>query len=318
MNIIFISGGLGFIGSSLTLRLLSNPSVSKIVVYDNCSSGRLERLQGIADPRLNIIVADIEDRNRLADAMKGADTVFHLVANPDIAKGALAPDLDFVNGTILCRNVLEEVRRCQVRNFFYASGSGVYGDHPGVVFGEDYGPLLPISPYAANKLACEALICAYSHMFHIRARVCRFANVVGPCQTHGVGFDFVKRLTQDPSRLDVLGNGTQDKSYIFVDDAVNAILLTVDTGAGMYEVFNVANNDSLTVAEIAAMAVDVCDAEGCQIKYTASDRGWNGDVPSVKFDCSKIRALGWKPYFATSRHAMQFALMGINGIGIKR
>lgn len=308
MTNIFISGGLGFVGSALVRKLLASQQVGKVLVYDNCSSGRIENLNGITDGRLHIVCADIEDRETLADSLRGSDTIFHLVANPDISKGSLSPDLDFVKGTVLCRNVLEEARRSPVKNFFYASGSGVYGDHPGTVFREDHGPLLPISPYAASKLACEALICAYSHMFGIRARVCRFANLVGPRQTHGIGFDFVQRLSKNPSVLKVLGNGSQSKSYVFIDDAIDAILLVMGHGDALYDVFNVANNDSLTVGEIAEMAVDIFSTPSCKIEFGEGDRGWNGDVPSVQFDCSKARALGWSPYFSTSRHAMDFAL----------
>jgi len=228
--------------------------------------------------------------------MAGCDTVFHFAANPDIAKAVTQPDIDFWEGTYLTQNILEAMRLNGVRKIVYTSGSGVYGENPGVAFAEDYGPCIPISTYGASKLACEALIAAYCHMFELTGRVFRFANVVGPRQTHGVGYDFIRRLKTDPTHLRILGDGSQKKSYVHVEDVLAAIRLADERASGNYEVFNVATNDYITVAEIADLALEVSGLSPKDVKYefTGGDRGWKGDVPVVRFNCSKIQALGWK------------------------
>jgi len=165
-----------------------------------------------------------------------------------------------------------------------------------VAFTEDYGPCLPISTYGASKLACEALICAYSHMFELSACAFRFANVVGPRQTHGVGYDFVRRLRHDPARLRILGDGTQSKSYIHVEDVLDAVFTAHEKTTACYETYNVATDDYITVREIADLAADVSRLKPSAVafEFTGGDRGWKGDVPVVRFDCSKIKGLGWR------------------------
>src|SRR5204863_2723727 len=234
-------GGAGFIGSHLARRLLQGAGVESVVIFDNFTSGRRSYLAALMDDRrLEVVQADLKDLSAVKSAMTGCDTVFHLAANPDIAKAVTQPDIDFWEGTYLTQNVLEAMRVNGVRKIFYTSGSGVYGENAAVAFAEDYGPCVPISTYGASKLACESLIAAYCHMFELAGRAFRFANVVGPRQTHGVGYDFVRRLKADPTRLRILGDGTQKKSYIHVDDVLAAIRCA-DVGATRnYDVFNVA------------------------------------------------------------------------------
>ena len=311
MNIL-ISGGAGFIGSHLAAALLRDPNVSSIIVYDNVSSGSRRHLAAAGnDPRLVLVEGDLKDLPRLSNAMKDVDLVFHLAANPDIAKAVTKPDIDFWEGTYLAQNVLEAMRTNNVRKILYTSGSGVYGDAPGIAFAENYGPCVPISTYGASKLACEALIAAYCHMFGMRSRAFRFANVVGPRQTHGVGYDFIRSLRVNPTRLRILGDGTQCKSYIHVEDVVAAMLMILgasDTGPA-FDVFNVATDDYITVTEIADIACAVCglDPTRVQYAYSGGDRGWKGDVPKVLFDVSKIKARGWK-VARSSRQAMEASL----------
>jgi len=183
-----------------------------------------------------------------------------------------------------------------VRRLLYMSGSGIYGENASVAFPESYGPNKPISTYGASKLACEALICAYCHMFDMHARAFRFANVVGPRQTHGVGYDFVRRLKNDPTQLRILGDGLQSKSYIHVEDILEAVFLANEKSPERYDVFNVATGDYITVREIADLAAQVCGLPAGSVRYdyTGGDRGWKGDVPVVRFDCTKIQSLGWK------------------------
>jgi UDP-glucose 4-epimerase len=294
---VFVSGGAGFIGSHLVASLLKEAGIERVVIFDNFTSGHLPYLDGSAnDSRVEVVKADLKELTAVTSAMAGCDTVFHLAANPDIAKAVTQPDIDFWEGTYLTQNVLEAMRVNGVRRVFYTSGSGVYGENPEVAFAEDYGPCIPISTYGASKLASEGLIAAYCHMFDLTGRAFRFANVVGPCQTHGVGYDFIHRLKADPTRLRILGDGTQKKSYIHADDVLTAIRLANERAAAKYDVFNVATDDYITVAEIADLAVKVSGLAPGETKYefTGGDRGWKGDVPVVRFDCSKIKALGWK------------------------
>jgi UDP-glucose 4-epimerase len=286
-----------------------------VVIYDNFSSGTREHLQEIAeDPRLQIVEGDIKDLSLLTTSMAGSDTVFHLAANPDIAKAVTQPDIDFWEGTYLAQNVLEAIRVNRVGRLLYTSGSGVYGEDAPVAFAENHGPCRPISTYGASKLACEALIGAYCHMFGLTARAFRFANVVGPRQTHGVGYDFVRRLQKDPTQLRILGDGSQSKSYIYVEDILDAVFLANDLCAARYDVFNVATDDYITVREIADLAVRVSGLAPGSVRYdfTGGDRGWKGDVPVVRFDCTKIKSLGWKCR-RTSATAVRDAIIAMKG-----
>lgn len=292
---VFISGGAGFIGSHLVRRLFTRSDTERVVIFDNFSSGQECYLTDIlGDSRLAVVRGDLKDKDAVTAAMQGCEVVFHLAANPDIAKAVTQPDIDFWEGTYLAQNVVEAMRVTGAKRILYTSGSGVYGENADVAFREDYGPCVPISTYGASKLACEALIAAYCHMFGITARAFRFANVVGPRQTHGVGYDFVRRLKADPTCLRILGDGSQSKSYIHVDDILNAVFLADEKCVAKYDVFNVATGDYITVKAIADLAAELCGADGVRYDFTGGDRGWKGDVPVVRFDTSKIESLGWK------------------------
>jgi UDP-glucose 4-epimerase len=287
----FVAGGAGFIGAHMVRRLLQEADAS-VVVYDNFSSGRAWHLP--EDPRLRVVRKDLKDLAPLTEAIAGSDVAFHFASNPDIAKAATQPDIDFWEGTYLTQNLLEAMRVAGVRRLIYASGSGVYGDTGETAVAEGYSPLRPISTYGASKLGCEALICSYCHMSEIDAVAFRFANVVGPRQTHGVGYDFVRRLLRDPSRLEILGDGTQSKSYIHVDDIIDALLLLNDRHGRGFDVFNVATEDYVTVREIADLVASRLGISGVSHTFTGGRRGWKGDVPVVRFDTTKLRALGWR------------------------
>lgn len=294
----FISGGAGFIGSHLLRRLLRDPSTTGVVVFDNFSSGQRSYLEDLtSDNRLRVVEADLKDVAAVRTAMEGCSVVYHLAANPDIAKAVSQPDIDFWEGTYLTQNVLEAMRLTGTRRIFYTSGSGVYGEDPDVAFKETYGPCVPISTYGASKLACEGLIAAYCNMFDCFGRAFRFANVVGRRQTHGVGYDFARRLKDDPSRLRILGDGTQSKSYIHVEDVLEAIWIAGSADNRRFDIYNVATDDYITVKEIADIAVEESGLEPRQVRYefTGGDRGWKGDVPVVRFDVAKIKSTGWKP-----------------------
>ncbi len=311
-NRYMIIGGAGFIGSHFTDRLLGDSGVAALTLYDNFSSGREWHYENhLRDHRLRVIRADVGDMDRLVAAMQGHNVVIHLASNPDIARAAIEPEIDFHQGTMLTNNVVEAMRRTNVSLILYASGSGVYGDVGDLELQEDRGPLLPISTYGASKLAGEALISAYCHMFGMRGYVFRFGNVVGPRQTHGVGFDFVRRLLKDPTRLSILGDGSQSKSYIHVDDVVAAVLQANSYCDKTFEIFNVATDDYVTVTEIAELAVE-CLGLPAQphLDYSAGDRGWKGDVPVVRLNTNRIRALAWKCR-RSSREALRAALVAL-------
>lgn len=306
----FISGGAGFIGSSLVRRLLSDENCDRIVVYDNLKSGTYSHIRdSTLDKRVQFIFGDIQNYSLLLKSMAGCTTVFHLAANPDISKAESDPMLDFREGTVLTQNVLEAARCSSVRNFIFTSGSGVYGDFANQVFSETFGPCFPVSPYGAAKLGSEALVSAYCHMFGMRGRAFRFANVVGPRQTHGVGYDFLNKLLGDRSRLRILGDGSQSKSYIHVSDVLEAVgLVYSNIGSGpAYDVFNVATNDYITVSDVARLACTVVgvDWRDVDFQYTGGDRGWNGDVPKILFNTDKIRNLGWSNKLSASDAMLQ-------------
>jgi UDP-glucose 4-epimerase len=304
----FISGGLGFIGSNLVKRLLTHKTTEKVVVYDNEKSGLQAFLSScLTDSRLRIVIGDIHQKQLLAESMREIDTVFHLAANPDISKAESEPTLDFHEGTELTQNMLEAARINKVQRFIFTSGSGVYGEVRDQVFSESYGPCFPISPYGAAKLGSEALISAYCHMFKMNGLAFRFANVVGPNQTHGVGYDFVRKLIADNKKLIVLGDGTQKKSYIYITDVLDAIEQVIGRQPNTiaFDIYNIATNDYVTVNEIADIAIESMGIQknSLTIHHSGGDRGWNGDVPKVLFDTEKVRSLGWTNKY-TSRDAL--------------
>lgn len=307
----FLVGGAGFIGSHFTDRLLAEPSVRRVTLYDNFSSGReWHYARHASDPRLQVIRADVKDLGALRSAMDGHDVVIHLASNPDIARAVTDPDIDFREGTFLTQNVLEAMRTASAGRILYASGSGVYGDLGALEVDEDHGPLFPISTYGASKLAGEALISAYCHMFDLSGCAFRFGNVVGPRQTHGVGFDFVRRLLAEPATLSILGDGTQSKSYIHVQDVVAAVLLASENCPRRFEVYNVATGDYITVREIAELAVECLSLPRGRTRFAfgSGNRGWKGDVPVVRLNIGRIRSLGWRCR-RSSREALRASMM---------
>jgi UDP-glucose 4-epimerase len=309
----FVVGGAGFIGSHFVDTLLASPLTRRLTIFDNFSSGREWHYEAhLADPRLAVVRADASDVQALAATMDGHDWVIHLASNPDIARALDSPEIDFYRGTLLTNNVVEAMRRANVRRLIYASGSGVYGDAGDALVAEDYAPMVPVSTYGASKLAGEALIASYCSMFGLHACAFRFGNVVGARQTHGVGFDFLRRLTEKPTRLRILGDGQQSKPYIHVSDVVDAVLRAAKQAAAPFSVFNVATDDAVTVTEIADLAVQTLGLSNKPVfDYTGGARGWRGDVPVVRLDSSRMRSLGWFPK-RNSREAVRQSLLEIS------
>jgi UDP-glucose 4-epimerase len=308
---VFVVGGAGFIGSHFCDRLLGRPDVASVTIYDNFSSGRKWHIEHHADDgRFTVVQGEVADLASLTEAMQGHDSVIHLASNPDIAKAMTEPSVDFDEGTLLTNHVVEAMRLSGTRLILYASGSGVYGDLGEFEADEDYGPLVPVSTYGASKLAGEALISSYSYMFDLSGCAFRFGNVVGPRQTHGVGYDFVRRLERDPSRLQILGDGSQSKSYIHVSDVVDAVLLAAEKAPRPFSVYNVATGDYITVSEIADLARQVTGTTSAELDYAGGDRGWKGDVPIVRLNTERIRALGWANAMS-SRQALRASMVSL-------
>jgi UDP-glucose 4-epimerase len=293
----FLVGGAGFIGSHFVDALLAKKDIKKVTIYDNFSSGREWHFKDhLKDPRFSVINADVRDLEDLKKAMQGHEVVMHFASNPDIALASTNPGVDFTNGAYLTFHVLEAARMTTgVKRILYMSGSGIYGDIGTLEAHENHGPLIPISTYGASKLFGEALISSYCHMFNLSACIFRFANVVGPRQTHGVGYDFIKKLFHNPHLLTILGNGEQSKSYIHISDVVEAVLLANECLKTPYEVYNVATDNYITVKEIADIIIRQMPIKNkVQLEFTGGDRGWKGDIPIVRLNTHKIRSLGWK------------------------
>jgi len=290
-----IVGGAGFIGSHLAIKLLQEEG-HQIVIYDNFSSGTERHLAPIQGNKiLEVIRGDVKELPALTQAAKGIDVIYHFASNPDISKAITQPDIDFWEGTYLTNNVVEAARQSGVKRIIYASGSGIYGDTGEQVVSENYSPLRPISTYGASKLAGEALLCSYCEMFGLQASGFRFANVVGPRQTHGVGYDFIRKLRANPQELSILGDGSQSKSYLYVDDVLFALEKVLAANLPGFTAFNVATTDAISVREIADIVCRKMALEKVAYRFGGGKRGWQGDVPVIRLSSEAIRKLGWQP-----------------------
>lgn len=295
----FVSGGAGFIGSHLCERLLELGY--KVKAFDSLLLGRRELLvECLKNPKFEFVEADLIDLERVKKEMNGFDVVFHLAANSDISQGAARTDVDMRNGTIATYNVLEAMRINSIKKIIFPSTSAIYGEASVKPTPESYGPLCPISFYGASKLACEAMVSAFSHNCGIQAWVFRFANIVGSHATHGAIYDFTHRLLKQPERLSVLGNGTQRKSYLHVSDCVNGILAGFEKAQGLFQCYNLASRGVSNVrfiAEEVAKQVAMKTGINPKVEFGESDRGWVGDVPYTFLDGSLLETLGWRAKF---------------------
>lgn len=309
-NRYFITGGAGFIGSHLADQLVKE---GEVTVYDNLSSGSLGFMRHNFHQRnFNFIRADLLDLSTLKQAIAGHDMVFHLAANPEVRAGIGATDLDLKTGVIASYNVLEAMRLNQIKKVVFTSSSTVYGDAGITPVTEDYGPLLPISLYGASKLGSEGLISAFCHLFNMQGWIFRLANVVGSRLTHGVIFDFINKLKQNPRQLEILGDGTQEKPYLHVDDCISGILFAVRHSKQALDVFNLGPSTSTSVLTIANMVVRALGLDDVEFQLTGGSRGWPGDVPQVRLDVTKMSLLGWEPRY-TSDEAVNRAVRQILG-----
>jgi UDP-glucose 4-epimerase len=289
-----VTGGAGFIGSHLTDALLA--AGNEVTVIDNLSSGKWEFLAPHeGDRRFRFVKADLSADGFVCDAFKGADRVFHLAANPDVRSGVTDTGTPLRQNIITTYNVLESMRKYGVGGIAFTSTSTVYGEAKVVPTPEDYGPLLPISLYGASKLSCEALISSYCHTFGLQSWIYRFANIVGSRGTHGVIFDFIRKLRENPAKLTVLGDGRQSKSYLHISDCVDGMLFTVAHAGDRVNVCNIGSEDRFDVTGIARAVADEMGLKDVAYGYTGGDRGWKGDVPFMALSIARLKALGWKP-----------------------
>ena len=288
-----VTGGAGFIGSHLIDRLVARGD--KVSVVDNLSSGVIEFIQGHIDSGAVIFHnADLKNLDGLVPLMEGIDMVYHLAANPDIRLGTKITDTDLNEGTIATYNVLEAMRLSGVGKIAFASSSVVYGEDAPMPTPENHGPCLPISLYGASKQAGEGLIGSWVGTFGLQAWIFRFANIIGERGTHGVIFDFIHKLKADPSRLEVLGNGLQEKSYMEVGDCVDAILHVIKNTDDKINLYNLGSNDTCSVRNIAAIVVRETGCLDASIEYTGGDRGWAGDIPKAMLAINRLKQLGFK------------------------
>jgi UDP-glucose 4-epimerase len=305
----FVTGGAGFIGSHLVDRLIDEGNL--VTVFDNLSSGKKEFIeQHIGKRNFKLTEADLLHLDKVKETMRGHDVVFHLAANPEARRGIENTELDLKQETIATYNVLEAMRVNGVKKIVFASSGTIYGETPVIPLPEDYGPVLPISLYGAGKLASEGLISAFCGTFNMQAWLFRFANVVGKRTTHGVIFDFIQKLKQDPSKLEILGDGKQCKPYLHVDDCIDGILFGFKNSHDMVNVFNLGCPTATNVTTIAKMLVEEMGLSEVKFKYTGGDRGWPGDVPQVRFNAEKMSWLGWKARH-TSDEAVKKAIRDI-------
>jgi len=298
---VLVTGGAGFIGSHLVDALMGQTNFF-VRVVDNLSSGDVRNInRWFGDSRFEFIRGDLKEYKIALKSVSSMDLIFHLAANPDVRLGESSPSLHFNENLLATLNVLEAMRKSEkVKYIVFASTSTVYGEANIFPAHENYGPLLPISVYGATKLGCEALISSYCHTFGFSGILLRFANIVGTRARHGVIVDFINKLRRNPKELEILGDGSQRKSYLHVRDLVNAFFTVLNCldKKGVAQVFNVGSLDQVDVKRIAEI---VCEEMGIHsVHFSFNDtlgdgRGWKGDVKTMHLSIEKLMGMVWKP-----------------------
>jgi len=292
---ILITGAAGFIATNLVPRLLQ--AGHEVHGIDNFFLGRREFVA--RSPEMHFHEMDLLDRDGVAAlfAEVKPDRVWHLAANSDISFGTTYTDFDLKGGTLVTYNILEAMRLAETKEIVFASSGSIYGEPAVMPTPEDYGPLFPISMYAASKIACETMITAFCNNYEMRTWIFRFGNVVGPFPTHGVIYDFVRKLMADPARLQVLGDGKQSKPYVHVEDCLDGMMFGQEHAREEVNCYNLAVPDQTSVNKIAQWTIEEMglDPERVRVERTGTKRGWTGDVTQVLLDTRRMQALGWRP-----------------------
>jgi len=313
---ILITGGAGFIGSHFVDRLMMDGQ--KVTVFDNLSNGSLKNLERwLENERFRFIKGDLKKPSDIEKTVKNIELVFHLAANPEVRVGETDPSIHFQENLMATFNLLEAVRKnSSVKTFVFFSTSTVYGEATILPTPEDYGPTIPISTYGASKLGCEALASSYAHTFGLRTLILRVANVVGSRTNHGVTIDFINKLKTDPKRLEILGDGTQKKSYLHIEDFIDATLHLTSRfldDEKKADVYNVGSVDQIEVKKIAKIVAEEMGLQDVKFVFTGGvdgGRGWLGDVKIMLLSIDKLRKTGWKPKY-NSEQAVRLAVKAI-------
>jgi UDP-glucose 4-epimerase len=301
---VLVTGGAGFIGSHIVDRLVRDGY--RVRVVDNLSSGRVENVKRhLESNSVELIVGDLKDPQVALRAVEGVDVVFHFAANPEVRVSTTNPEIHFSENIVATFNLLEAMRRKGVKELVFASSSSVYGE-PEETPVDENAPIRPVSVYGASKAACEALIHAYSRLYGVKAVVLRYANVIGPRLRHGVVWDFINKLLENPTELEILGDGKQVRSYIYIDDAVEATITAWRRTEASYEVYNIASEDWITVDEVADEVIKTTGLNNVKKIYkpVLHGIGWPGDVKKIALKTEKIKKLGFKPVM-NSREAVR-------------
>jgi UDP-glucose 4-epimerase len=299
---VFITGAAGFIGSNLVDRLLARGDV--VVGYDNFTTGTRRFIkQAMTHQNFRLVQGDVLDMAKLTEAMAGAELVFHLAANADVRLGFEHPERDLQQNTLATFNVLEAMRVSGIRTIAFSSTGSVYGEASVVPTPEDAPFPVQTSLYGASKLAGEGLIAAYAEGYNLRAYVFRFVSILGERYSHGHVFDFVNQLRTNPTTLHILGNGLQRKSYLYVDDCIDAILTAIERVSSKFNLFNLGTEEYCQINDSARWIAERLGVSP-RFTYSGADRGWVGDNPFIFLDTARIRALGWRPKL-TIREAVE-------------
>jgi UDP-glucose 4-epimerase len=311
MNFILITGGAGFIATHLIEELIDKED-NFIVVLDNLSMcndkyvSKFYKKQNFAFYKV-----ELTNQNELLQIFEKYNfcRVYHFAANSDISKSFTNPSIDYDNTFNTTWNILELLRIKNIKEFIFASTSAIFGEVGDDIIDESYGPILPISHYGAGKLASEAFISSFSYNYEIQSLIVRFPNVIGEYSTHGVIYDFINKLKINPSELVVLGNGKQEKSYLYVKDLISAINYAWNSKVDKVDIFNIGGLDTISVSEIAKIVVENV-GQGSSISFTGGNRGWKGDVPKFSYDIKKILSTNWKPKL-NSRDAVDLTVKSL-------
>ena len=290
---VLVTGGAGFIGSHLVDHLLARGC--EVTVYDNLSTGQIEFLQPVLEhPRMRLVRDDLLNTQALNESTEGQDMVFHLAANADVRFGTEHPRRDLEQNTIATHNVLEAMRANGVRRIAFSSTGSVYGEPTVFPTPEDCPFPAQTSLYGASKVAAEAMISAYCHAWDMSGTVFRFVSILGERYTHGHVFDFYKKIRDNPEAIEVLGNGKQRKSYLYVEDCVEAILAATQAEQPGFAVYNLGTDQYCTVDDSLGWICAELEVNP-ERRYTGGERGWIGDSPFIFLDTARIRTLGWRP-----------------------